>query len=55
MVESGITRHSMLLVNIASNYPEDRPHVSLTLVLPVYSWYMVVKYALNDLVIKDNK
>ena len=52
MIWSIITLCNILLVNIVSNYPEDRLYVLLTLVLPVYSWYMVVKYVLNDLVIK---
>ena len=52
MVLSIITLYSTLLVSIVSNYLEDRLYVLLTLVLPVYSWYMVVKYALSDLVIK---
>ena len=52
MVLSIIALYSTLLVSIVSNYLEDRLYVLLTLVLPVYSWYMVVKYALSDLVIK---
>ena len=52
MVLSIITLYSTLLVSIVSNYLEDRLYVLLTVVLPVYSWYMVVKYALSDLVIK---
>ena len=52
MVLSIIALYSTLLVSIVSNYLEDRLYVLLTVVLPVYSWYMVVKYALSDLVIQ---